>query len=130
MITQFNYIFICLDDIFIYSHDVSQLYNIARREVNISRVKNHFHIYIIPVIISSYTQKWDISPERQDLILHLAKYQKTFDLILFFLVEVNNITLPNVQQMKYTILKAIFFKSNYFFNNRNLAFYSRMNEAK
>ena len=38
--------------IFIYLDDASELYNTARREGNISRGKNHFHIYNIPETIS------------------------------------------------------------------------------
>ena len=43
--------------IFIYLDDASKLYNTARREGNISRGKNHFHIYNIPETISLHTQK-------------------------------------------------------------------------
>ena len=50
-------IFIYLDDIFIYLDDASKLYNTARREGNISRGKNHFHIYKILENISLHTQK-------------------------------------------------------------------------
>ena len=50
-------IFIYLDDIFIYLDDAFELYNIARRERNISRGKNHFHIRNISETISLFTQK-------------------------------------------------------------------------
>ena len=50
-------IFIYSDDIFNYSDDAFELYDTVRKEGNISRGKNHFHIYNIPGIISLHTQK-------------------------------------------------------------------------
>ena len=80
-----SYIFIYLDDIFIYLDDASELYNIARREGNISYKRKNRFIYITFMKPYHYILKNQIRhlPRKGRLILQLAKYQKKIDFILF-----------------------------------------------